>query len=837
MKNNNAAAIRRLIKSSLRANKKRNFFITTAIALTTLLIASVFSIGMSIMESMSMQQIRLMGTTAHASVTHITQEQIERLKQLDYVHTVGTGNNIALVKNTPSMGDMALSLHYFDAVEWEKLRVPSYTDVTGSYPQKEDEIMVPLWVLERLGINNPVIGMEIPLAYYPDSGNGGEPVSQVFRLSGWFTSYVHIRSGNMDIILVSKALSQKHGKTVENDGSATVLFVDSSRVLEYCGRLERDLELSETQKVKPVPIYDASDEKAAHKSLIALAIVTAFLIFTGFLLIYNVLYISVSRDVRFYGLLKTIGTTPGQIRSIVLGQILRFCLAGIPLGAAAALLLSFVAVPALLSKSGNIVTGAVVSFSPFIYIGAALLALLTAILGAFRPALKAASISPVEAQKFTGIPFNKRRAYSSARGKPCRMALRNISRNGKRAVIVLLSLFLGITTFFVVTTLVTSMDTDNYVNSYIESDFVLQNNTVKGGYEPKQKFDAAFIDAIRSLPGFESMRVTTREWMRLEYSPEKFGKYLDDFIKNNNAGIDENYVRGNFTGIIAGIDREAISKLNEVTDNPVDIGAFERGEVALIASNKPDLFENVDEITIIPMENAGESGIWDKPDGEPVKVPVGGFVPYFFERIDSSIAPTVFVSNTLMKKIYGEPAVLKLQIEVAEGYEEQALDTIKQLSAGDYEISRVSKPETREELREAKIMLYILGGGIALILALIGILNFVNIMSVDIVVRKQELAMLECVGMSRGQARRMLVSEGLIYSAITLFLVFTAGNAVTFGIFKLFQQQATYAIFTYPFIPVLAVSLALLAICVITPELVYRSICSSTVVERLREAE
>lgn len=837
MKNNNGAIIRRLTGRSLKSNKKRNFFITTAIALTMLLIASVFSIGMSLMESMKMQETRLMGTTAHAAITQPTASQMEQLNRLNYVKAAGTGNNVAFVKITPQMGDMNLSLHYFDKTEWEKLRAPAFTDIVGSYPQKENEIMVPLWVLERLGIENPSIGMEIPLSYYTESGDNGALVNEIFNLSGWFTSYMYIRSGNIDSLLVSEELSQKYGKTAEVDGAATVLFDNSSRILEYCEQLKLDLGLSETQKVKIVPAFDV-DAGNMRTTLIALSTVIAFLIFTGYLLIYNVLYISVSRDVRFYGLLKMLGTTPKQIKRVVIGQILRLCMIGIPIGAAVAFLLSFVAVPLFLSNLGSIATGTVVSFSPLIYLGAAVFALLTALLGAFMPAKKAASISPVEAQKFTGIKINKSRIYSSVNGKPYKMAFRNIFRDRKRAAIVLLSLFLGITTFIAITTIITSMDTDNYVASYLESDFMLQNNTAMAGSEPKQKFTPAFIDAIKSLPGFENLRVTTQEWMCLDYSPDEFGEYVDDYIKRNNAeGLTEQNIYDNFTGIIAGIDREALTELNKTMDKPIDIDAFERGEFTLIATNTPNLFENVDELTISPMIYTNESGIQERPGSEAIKVPVGGFVPQFFERIGHSLAPTVFVSNTLMDAIYGEPIVSKLHIDVAQGYDKQALDTLKQITDEDYEISRTSKLEAQEELRGAKMMLYILGGGVALILALIGILNFVNVMSVGIMVRKQELATLECVGMSRKQVRKMLVSEGLGYALITLFFVFTAGSAITFGIFKLFQQQATYAIFTYPFIPVLIASLAVLAICIITQENAYRSIYKSTIVERLRDAE
>lgn len=300
MKNNNNAIIKKLVKRSLKTNKKRNIFITAAIALTTLLIASVFSIGMSIMESMKMQEIRLMGTVAHAAVTYPTREQIDKLKQLDYVKVVGTENSVATVKTTPQMGDMILTLHYHDKTSWDKLRAPAFTDIVGSYPQKENEIMVPFWVLERLGIEKPVIGMEIPLSYYTDAYTE-DITDEVFILSGWFTSYMHIRSGNIDSILVSKQFSDKYKKTPQTSGSATVIFDRSPRVIKYCERLKDDLKLSGNQSVKPVPSYEesGSDKSSGLLAIISLII---FLILTGYLLIYNVLYISVTKDVRFYGL-------------------------------------------------------------------------------------------------------------------------------------------------------------------------------------------------------------------------------------------------------------------------------------------------------------------------------------------------------------------------------------------------------------------------------------------------------------------------------------------------------------------------------------------------------
>ncbi len=835
MSNGNGAAIRRLTKGSLHSNRKRNLFIVAAIALTTLLLGSVFSIGMSLLESVQREELRYMGTSAHAAVGHPTPEQLEKLRGLDYVRLVGTGNNVGYVKNPPGLENISLTLHYFDKTEWEKLRSPAYFDLVGSYPQKEEEIMISRGMLERMGITDPKIGMEIPLTYSMDGG-GNELIEESFRLSGWFSNYQLLMSMNRaDTLLVSEALSQKLGRTLAEDGSATVLFDDDSRVLEYCESLRTDLGLSDSQPVLPVNRYER-EEGAELSGMLALAAVIAFLCFTGYLLIYNVLYISVSRDVRFYGLLKTLGTTPRQIRRIVMGQILRLCAVGIPLGSLLAAGLSLVAVPGLIEKMGATSGSATVSFSPVIYLGAAFFALLTALLGAMKPARKAAGSSPIEAQRYTGLEQGGGGVRRSAGGKPWRMALRNVFRDKKRAAVVLLSLTLGVTTFLTVTSLVSSMSVDGYINSMFDSDFVLRSNSQFSARGAEQDFDEAFLGELRSLPGLEEMSMTTREWMRMDYSKEAFGEYVADFFRRNGEELpSEEDIGRSFAGFIVGLGRKDVEKLNKTLEVPIDADAFLRGEFALAAVDDPSLLPT-NELTLHP-QRWGEEGFVPAAGNEGITMPIGGFVPFGYKMIGSGLAPTVFVSNTLMEELYGEPTLSEIGLDVAEGYDRQVLDALKQLTEGRHTVSLSSKLESMEELKNAKLALYVLGGGMALVIALIGILNFVNVMSVGIMVRRHELATLESVGMSKKQTRRLLIGEGLGYALLTLLLVYTAGSALTYGIFTLFRQQATYAVFTYPVLPLALVSLAILTVCVITPELSYRSLSRATLVERLREAE
>ena len=62
--------------------------------------------------------------------------------------------------------DLLLGLNWIDENEWNLHRVPTISDVVGNYPVTENEVMIPTWILERLGITNPQEGMSISLSYH-----------------------------------------------------------------------------------------------------------------------------------------------------------------------------------------------------------------------------------------------------------------------------------------------------------------------------------------------------------------------------------------------------------------------------------------------------------------------------------------------------------------------------------------------------------------------------------------------------------------------------------------------------------------------------------------------
>ena len=91
----------------------------------------------------------------------------------------------------------------------------------------------------------------------------------------------------------------------------------------------------------------------------AAAALLILIIMTGYLIIYNIFRISVSSDIRYYGLLKTVGVTPQQLRRIVRQQAMMLCAEGCPAGLVIGYLAGRVLMPVIMESTslGNFVCG------------------------------------------------------------------------------------------------------------------------------------------------------------------------------------------------------------------------------------------------------------------------------------------------------------------------------------------------------------------------------------------------------------------------------------------------------------------------------------------------
>ena len=283
--NNNQATINRLAKRSYRANKQRNVFVTIALFLTAFMITSVFSLGCSYFETYQMQQIRAMGTTADVAITSLSEEQYEELSRSSLVSVVGVSQRLGSI-DTSGMDDALLSITWIDETEWQEHRVPTISDIHGDYPQAKNEIMLPTWALRAMGIDDPQIGMNISLSY--QLGTDYQYISDEFVLSGYYTDYSASRAGNRGAAYVSELFATQTGLPFDSVSTAMISFSDDSNALRSCEKLKRKISFTESQSFEIVPIAQSNSTTI----VLPLAAIIVFIIISGYLLIYNILYIT-----------------------------------------------------------------------------------------------------------------------------------------------------------------------------------------------------------------------------------------------------------------------------------------------------------------------------------------------------------------------------------------------------------------------------------------------------------------------------------------------------------------------------------------------------------------
>ena len=148
LKVQNRECIRRISKKSLRAGKRRNMVLCLAIALTTILMTALFTIGGSMLRAMQDATMYQVGTKSHAGFKFLTMEQYEklqksrRIKALSYNVIVGFGENTELLKDYTEV-----RYTQPDAAKWS-MAYPT----TGRLPESKYEVALSTAVLQDLQV-------------------------------------------------------------------------------------------------------------------------------------------------------------------------------------------------------------------------------------------------------------------------------------------------------------------------------------------------------------------------------------------------------------------------------------------------------------------------------------------------------------------------------------------------------------------------------------------------------------------------------------------------------------------------------------------------------------
>lgn len=831
----NDNVIRKVAAARFFTQKQRNVIACLAIMLTTFMVYAIFSIGMSFGDSMEKQEAQSAGVDADFILADFTGLQEAVLKDSGLCSIVGFCWQVACFNRTQDekLGIHAAKLKYADEVCLKEQIGPAFAGMEGSFPQEEDEILVPRWLAEKLSIGSGPPGQEAVLDIYyggtsTEYNRLSEDLEARFRISGIYDDMSAGYVRNMAEIYVSKSFWE--AAPYEDGQYRKSAYITLSKGVGRQELLDA-LQLGEQQELTALKSSSREGGGGAMEVSVAAAVVMA----CGALIIYNVFGISAAQDVQFLGKMKTLGTTKRQLKKYLRYQIFWLCLAGIPAGLVLAVPASMLAVPLAVSAMNSKISQVSVSFSPLLFAGSVLVTALTVALGSLKPLRMAGSVQPVAAMRYVSVGTRKKERKKERDGMAS-IAWRNVFRSRKNAVSVFLSLFLAVMLLFTLDGLLSGFSAAAFVGNSMYYDIV-----VNGGQDLISEEAIGQIGALEGVASAESLcyrrpadsDTDGHDW--LEVHDRLLGAYCKkagDILSQIDPEAVRNAVKGDrYATFMIGIGQMEFERLRKACGLGLSYGEFQAGEAGIWLTDEKMYGE---------MPVGPQTVHMGGPDGKEAVIPKmeSHTVDSSTLLLTSEVAPLILISNEMLSGIVDtDTCAFQVNIQTEDPAQDAQIQVaIKEILGNAQEISVDSKQEKIEQKDGSFSTIRVLGTAMSLILFAIGIMNFINTIYASILARDRELAMMECIGMSKRQVKQMLVMEGMFYMLVTAALVLTLGTVAYLQAYHAFTKLADWAQFRYPFRMAGITGAIMLLMSVLVPLISYHSISLDSAVAQLRKA-
>jgi len=618
----------------------------------------------------------------------------------------------------------------------------------GRYPTPPNEVMLERWALDTF--DPPLcIGDTVQVTF----AGGAE---DTYMITGLFNDFGSTKASAKPGVLLSMAAAQ--AANARKESAFLLEFKPGVNVLQARQSIQSTLNIPDErvgQNEKLLAVMGQSE----HQSVLSLYATAAVLFFivlvAGVVMIYNTFNISVMERVRQFGLLRCIGASKRQIRSIVRREGLRIILRAVPLGLLAGILVTF-ACSALLKFYNSDLFGEMPLFVISLPGTAAgvVIGFLTVLTASFAPANKAASVSPLNAVTGSSEMRASLRPKSSflTHLLPVEVALGVNNATARKRTLVLMSasiaisiiLFLGFNVYvdFMHTAMKTTKpytpDVSLLSGQGLPADLYARVGAMSGvkraygrmfGYV-NASFDASlltqdYLDTVGGVQVLENGRFVP---------PEK--SWLISFDANQLRWIRENLVEGT-------LDEAALNEGN--------------GIVAVIVNLRNN-------ITTQPaLWHIGDTVVIDTPSGPQDKIVMAILrtVPFADSELNLT---TLITTEKQYIELTGDSTLDVIDVQLEDADQEQTIREIRAMLSSD--ISFHDLRQKNAEVDQAFFSIAVFVYGFVAVIALISVLNIVSTIQTSVTAKIRYLGVMRAVGMTGRQLDRMVLAEAGVYSLV-----------------------------------------------------------------------
>ena len=232
--NNNRSVINKLAENTARTDKQQFLILFITILLSSFMLFSIFTIGLTYLDLSRLQNTRLYGSEYDIAIMNgFTEDQKKILIHHSGVKSVGVLAYCGNVKSSDSDRSVNAGFLWGDETYWESQKTPAITEMMGHYPQTQNELLATEEVLEACGKSALSVGDRLSLTYEDHTGIHAAD----FVISGIWKGY----GGDKANFYVSKDFYEQTGYDPESDGILQVKF-KSNYVTGFSGfRLHRKI--------------------------------------------------------------------------------------------------------------------------------------------------------------------------------------------------------------------------------------------------------------------------------------------------------------------------------------------------------------------------------------------------------------------------------------------------------------------------------------------------------------------------------------------------------------------------------------------------------------------
>lgn len=740
--NDTNVVIKKLVKRSMKADRRSKAFLLLTIALSVCMIFSIILISTGAQEDFKNTQ----RSKAQVAILGITDNQLSNLRKNKDVQWIGEYATIGLFYSGNKTITVAYgSEDYFTHQEEKSLQ--------GSVPKKKNEIMLPQNYIDFLG-KSYHLGDTIT---FDITGTGHEAeytLSGIVNDNRESEGYFIYLSRNLAMSLMNHLQVTAYTRLNTEAISSKDILDFTNKVIEGTGIVEDQIYITEYSAVMTGAI-----QSGIQLPIPLLATLTVLLAAT---IVYGIFYTKIVKNVQMFGQLRTIGMTKKQIKRMARKEGLRYAFIGIPLGLIAGLLIGVIVYPRGFQIKTAVIYAVLIAIVGVVMVNIAI----------SKPVRVAMNTSPIEgARYFTYSGKAKTSSKLYRKLSPHSLAKINIQRNRKKAILTLAMLGVSGALLLSASTVAGSIDPEkqavfkyypagsvllqvkNHIGSsfdkesepYGSSKLQLEENPLKNptlwqdlenilGIKKITAFNCIYMSI--SFPGgsgsitsiMDTVPTLTREQMTEKQSVLSSGTAdYDDMTEKN--------------GILAAENIAHVGDTLQLEGRSPDGSTFKIDAVVVGTYNLTDLME---------------------------RSPVVPGSPYFMMTYDMAKKLTGITEQTGILALSVTPdrfgEVLTAVQEVAEQNGKIIVNTIQQ-----------TIKNIKYRYNSSIKALYLT----ATILFVFGSISLMNMLMVDFQSRKREIGLLKAVGATQEQLKAMLRWEIGIYLGGSLIVSFVLGTIIS----------------------------------------------------------